>query len=128
MPSNPLLLAIVELGGYPNLVPLYQAAGFRVETLASMRKALAWLKRECPAVVVAEFNFDPMFRDRMGNLESLLATLQRRRCGARVVVLSEKERRAHLERALERYTVFRVLELPVDARALDSAVRAAVAD
>jgi hypothetical protein len=64
----------------------------------------------------------------MGNLESLLATLQRRRCPARVIVLSEKERRAPLERSLERYTVFRVLEYPVDAAALEAAVRQAVAD
>ncbi|MES9976877.1 MAG: hypothetical protein ABW094_21700, partial [Candidatus Thiodiazotropha sp.] len=62
------LLALVELGGYPNLVPLYQRYGYRVEMVNSVRKAQAWLKRHRPSVVVAEFYADPQFRDRLSNL------------------------------------------------------------
>ena len=47
------LLSIVEIGGYPNYIPLYQQAGYGVETLNSMRKAMSWLKRNKPDVVVA---------------------------------------------------------------------------
>jgi hypothetical protein len=61
----------------------------------------------------------------MGNLESLLATLQRLKCAAPVIVFSEKERRAHTEKVLARYSVFRVFSYPVDAAALDAAVREA---
>ena len=41
-----------------------------------MRKAITWLRKNRPAVVVADFYFQPDFRDRVSNLESLLATVQ----------------------------------------------------
>ncbi len=37
------LLAIVELGGYPNLLPLYQLLGYQVDVVNSQRKARAYL-------------------------------------------------------------------------------------
>ncbi len=117
-----LLLSIVEIGGYPNFIPLYQSQGFRVETVNSMRKALAWLKRHQPDVVVAEFNFDPMFRDRMSNVESLLATLQRYKCEARVILLLEPERRSQLDKVLQRYPVAAVIEFPIDQALLEQAL------
>jgi hypothetical protein len=120
--SEKLLLSIVEIGGYPNFIPVYQRHGYKVETLNSMRKAIGWLKRQCPGVIVAEFNFDPMFRDRMSNVESLLATLQRYRCEARVVLLLEPERRPQLEKVLQRYSVAAVVEFPVDEAKLASAL------
>ena len=33
------LLSIVELGGYPNLIPLYQSLGYTVDVVNSQRKA-----------------------------------------------------------------------------------------
>ncbi len=114
------LLSIVEIGGYPNFIPLYQQAGYAVETINSMRKAMSWLKRNKPDVVVAEFNYDPMFRDRMSNVESLLATLQKQKCNARVILFIEKERRPHLEKVLKRYTVDAVLDFPIDEESLRS--------
>jgi hypothetical protein len=71
------LLAIVELGGYPNLTPLYRKLGFELEVVNSQRKAQAALKRRVPDVVVAEYNFQSDFRDRTSNLETLMARLQR---------------------------------------------------
>jgi hypothetical protein len=87
-----------------------------------MRKALAWLKRNKPEVVVAEFNFDPMFRDRMSNVESLLATLQRYKCEARVILLLEPERRSQLDKVLQRYPVAAVIEFPIDQALLEQAL------
>lgn len=112
------LLSIVEIGGYPNFIPLYRQAGYAVETLNNMRKALAWLKRNDPEVVVAEFNYDPMFRDRVSNVESLLATLQRNSGRSRVILFVETERLPHLEKVLQRYSVDAVLEFPIDAERL----------
>ena len=51
------LLSIIELGGYPNFTPLYQQAGYTVESVTSVRKALGLLKKINPDVIVAEFNF-----------------------------------------------------------------------
>ncbi|MCG7876116.1 MAG: hypothetical protein AB2672_09260 [Candidatus Thiodiazotropha endolucinida] len=106
------LLALVELGGYPNLVPLYQRYGYRVEMVNSVRKAQAWLKRHRPSVVVAEFYADPQFRDRHSNLESLLATLQRYQANAKVIVLLDKKHLDNLEKVKQRYPVHAVLTFP----------------
>ncbi|MES9827945.1 MAG: hypothetical protein ABW201_06765 [Candidatus Thiodiazotropha sp.] len=108
------LLALVELGGYPNLVPLYQRCGYRVEMVNSVRKAQAWLKRRRPSVVVAEFYADPQFRDRLSNLESLLATLQRYQANAKVIVLLDKKYLANLEKVKQRYPVHAVLTFPLN--------------
>ncbi|MEW8084211.1 MAG: hypothetical protein AB2745_11815 [Candidatus Thiodiazotropha endolucinida] len=108
------LLALVELGGYPNLVPLYQRNGYRVEMVNSVRKAQAWLKRHRPSVVVAEFYADPQFRDRLSNLESLLATLQRYQANAKVIVLLDKKHLDNLEKVKQRYPVHAVLTFPLN--------------
>ena len=71
--AKPSLLAIVELGGYPNLTPLYQSLGYTVDVVNSQRKARSLLKKSMPDVIVAEYIFQSDFRDRTSSLESLLA-------------------------------------------------------
>ena len=118
------LLALVELGGYPNFIPLYQRYGYRVEMVNSVRKAQAWLKQHRPKVVVAEFYADPQFRDRLSNLESLLATLQRYTCDAKVIVFLDHHYLDHLERVRARYRVDAVFTFPIDETALSDALKA----
>ncbi|MCP4994461.1 MAG: hypothetical protein GY934_11850 [Gammaproteobacteria bacterium] len=112
--SPPLLLAIVEMGGYPDFTPLYQRLGYRVEKVHAVRKAQAWLKKNQPAVVVTEFYFDPEFRDRMSNLESLMASLQRYAPAAEVIVFIEKAHHSRLEMVKQRYPIKGALDYPVD--------------
>ena len=82
--DKPRLLAIVELGGYPNFTSLYRRLGFEVTFVNSQRKAQAYLKKQLPEVIVTEFNFQSDFRDRTSNLETLMARLQRYPgCGCR---------------------------------------------
>jgi len=121
------LLAIVELGGYPNFTPVYRAAGYEVVMATSMRKALGLVKKHRPELVVAEFNFQSDFRDRTSNLESLLATLQTRCPQTRVIVFYEKEHTAHLDRLRGRFPVARVLPFPIDPESLREAIEAAAA-
>ena len=116
------LLAVVEMGGYPNFTPLYQRMGYTPELVKSVRKAQAWLKESKPAVVVAEFNFDPEFRDRMSNLESLLATLQRYECDSRVIVLIEKDHMPRLDKVTQRYSIFEALRFPVSEQDMQAAL------
>ncbi|MBT2970459.1 MAG: hypothetical protein B6D72_09775 [gamma proteobacterium symbiont of Ctena orbiculata] len=116
------LLALVELGGYPNFVPLYQRSGYRVEMVNSVRKAQAWLKRHRPKVVVAEYYADPQFRDRISNLESLLATLQRYGVEAKVIVLIDKKYLQNLEQVKQRYPVHAVLSFPIEAAGMQAAL------
>ncbi len=124
MSRMPSLLAIVELGGYPDFTPLYRRSGYIPHVESSMRKALSWLKRNPPAVVVAEFNYQSGFRDRLSNLESLMAAVQRHAPDAEVVVFYEPETRHQLERLQTRFAFAAALPYPVDPDRLEAALRA----
>ncbi len=121
----PRLLGIIELGGYPNLMPLYNRLGFDAELVASQRKAQAALKRRLPDVIVAEYNFQSDFRDRTSNLETLMARLQRHP-QVRVICIYQAEFRHKLDSMLERFPVFAALPLPLDEQAMEDALRRAM--
>ena len=106
------LLAIIELGGYPDFTPLYRELGFSVETCTSMRKALASIKRQAPDTIVCEFNFQSDFRDRTSSLESMIALVQRNP-EIRTLVIMEPEHRMQFARIRECYDFHVALELPV---------------
>ena len=111
--NRPLLLSIVELGGYQNLTPLYQRAGYEVVTAPSVRKALGILKKNTPALVVAEFNYQSDFRDRTSSLESLLAAVQRHP-EIRVIVLYDPEFEHQLAKLRSIYPFIVPVSFPVD--------------
>ena len=123
--AKPLLLAIVELGGYPNFVPLYQRIGCEVLIENSMRKALALMKRRQPAIVVAEFNFQSDFRDRISSVESLMAIAQRLP-GTRVIVFYEPEFDHQLDKLRARFRFFRTLAFPINEEQLRKVVTEAL--
>jgi CheY-like chemotaxis protein len=106
------LLSVIELLGYPNLRPVYERLGFQVMTEFSVRKAIALLRKEKPAVIVADFYFQPDFRDRVSNLESLLATAQSHK-DVKVLVLYESAHEHALERLRARFRIDAALTLPV---------------
>jgi hypothetical protein len=108
-----LLLSIIELGGYPNFAPLYRELGYEVVVETRMRKAIGFLKRRTPDVIVAEFNFQSDFRDRTSSLESLLAVVQRRP-EIRVIVFYEQEYLPQFEILRARLPVHHALAFPVD--------------
>lgn len=116
---SPVLLSIIEIGGYPNFSALYQQKGFAVEQVESMRKASKLLKKVKPAVVVAEFNFQSDFRDRTSSLETLMAMVQRIP-DCKVIVFYEQEQRPQLERLLAVSEVFATLTFPIDQAALST--------
>lgn len=122
---SPRLLAIVELGGYPNLTGLYRSLGFEVEVVVSQRKALAALKRSVPDVIVAEYNFQSDFRDRSSNLETLMARLQRHP-GCRVIVFYQTEFADKFQRFTDRFELFETIPFPVDPARVEQALRRAI--
>ena len=109
----PLLLSVVEIGGYPDFSPLYARKGFEVERADSMRKATKLLKKVQPTVVIAEFNFQSDFRDRTSSLETLMAVIQRIP-GCQVIVFYEKEQYLQLQRLLEVFEIFATINFPID--------------
>ena len=114
----PRLLAIVELGGYPNLMPLYQKLGFSVEMANSQRKARGLLKKSQPDVVVAEYIFQSDFRDRTSNLETLMAVLQRHP-EVRVIVFYLPEQAEKLAILEARFPLFAKVPFPITAEKLE---------
>lgn len=116
------LLAIVELGGYPNLLPLYQRLGFEVEVVNSQRKARSILKKGVPDVIVAEYIFQSDFRDRTSNLETLMAVLQRHP-QVKVVVFYLPEQAAKLALLEARFPLFAKIALPSTADKVEAVLR-----
>ena len=94
-------------------MPLYRELGYEVVVETRMRKAISFLKKRTPDVIVAEFNFQSDFRDRTSSLESLLAVVQRTP-GIRVIVFYEKEYRPQFEVLRARLPVHQALSFPVN--------------
>jgi DNA-binding NtrC family response regulator len=117
----PRLLAIVELGGYPNLTGLYRRLGFTAEVVASQRKAQAYLKAQIPEVIVAEYNFQSDFRDRSSNLETLMARLQRHP-QVKVVCFYQLEHQEKLAAMQARFPLFETIPFPVDPTRVEAAL------
>ena len=119
--NKPVLLSIIELGGYPDFTPVYQQAGYQVETSRSMRNAIKTLKKLKPAVIVAEYNFQSDFRDRTSSLESLLAVVQRLP-DTRVIVFYEEEFATQFQRVSSRFPIHKAIKFPVDVEELKAAL------
>ena len=58
---DPVLLSILELGGYPDFSQLYQSQGYEVVIMPSMRKALRFIKHNRGDGIVAELIFNQIF-------------------------------------------------------------------
>ena len=97
------LLAILELGGYPNFTSLYRDLGFEVEFVTSQRRAQTRLKKSVPDV---------------------MATLQRHP-GTKVIVFYQPEHADKFERLNSRFPIFAALPFPVDAEELERQLRRA---
>ncbi len=115
------LLAIVELGGYPNLVPLYQRLGFDVTVVTSQRKARTWLKKHQPDLVVAEYNYQTDFRDRSSNLETLTAVLQPRP-ETKLLVFYPPQHQDVFDRFRQSHNVWKAIPFPVTEQAVNEAL------
>lgn len=124
-PGCPRLLAIIELGGYPNLLPLYRHLGFDTEVVNSQRKAQAALKRGLPDVIVTEYNFQSDFRDRTSNLETLMGYLQRHP-SVKVIAFYQPEFLTKLEAMTARFPLFAAIPLPVTEAAMETALMKAL--
>ena len=115
------LLSIIEVGGYPNFSSIYEAQGYQVTVLTTMRKVLKYLKKHTPDMVVAEFNFQSDFRDRTSSLESLMSMIERMP-NTKVIVFYDKEFKKQLARLEEHYHFHATLSFPIDVDDLQEAL------
>ena len=123
MPSR--LLSIIELGGYPNLLPVYQRLGFDVDVVNSQRKARSLLKKSVPDVVVAEYIYQSDFRDRTSNLETLMAILQRHP-QVKVVVFYVPEQAEKLALLEARFKLFAKIAFPISPSEVEAVLQRAL--
>lgn len=119
--SKPVLLAVSEVGGYPNFSPVYEKLGFEVIAENSMRKVLKLLKKKQPDVIVAEFNYQSDFRDRTSSLESMMSVVQRNP-QIKVVIFYDKEHKEQLAKLQARFTIDAALSFPFTEEQLAAAV------
>jgi len=119
--EKPVLLSIIELGGYPDFTSLYESLGYQVVKADSVRKAVKLIRKEKPRVMVAEFNFQSDFRDRTSSLETLLSSTQGV-TEADMIVFYEKEFEPQYQRFLESFEVAASLVFPIEEAQLRSAL------
>ena len=117
------LLSIIELGGYPNLQPLYKSMGFDVEVLTSQRKARSYLKTNSPDVIVAEYNAQSDFRDRSSNLETLVAVLQKKPA-TKLLVFYMPEQQDRFDVFCQSHQVDHAIAFPITEEKVQAALTA----
>lgn len=86
-----------------------------------MRKALSLLKKNKVDVIVAEFNYQHTFRDRLSSLESIIAVAQTD-TDIEFVVLYETEFDNHLEKLRQQYKFSAEIEFPVNEEKMVAAL------
>lgn len=115
------LLAITELGGYPDFSELYKESGFQVDSITGMRKAVRALKQNKHHVIVAEFNFQSDFRDRTSSLETLMAVTQQMD-NVKIIVFYEREYSHQFDKLRARFSFHAELPYPIDKEGLRTAL------
>jgi DNA-binding NtrC family response regulator len=117
------LLAIIELGGYPDFSSLYRREGYSPIVVSSMREALKYLKKNSPRLIVTEFNYQSAFRDRLSSLESLIAVVQRRP-QINVIVFYDRDFLHQFKRLETKYQFFHAMAYPIESARLEAALSA----
>ncbi len=107
------LLFFVDEGGFDDFTPLFISMGFDVDFEDSQRKAVKLAKKNTYQVLVAEFSYNPEFRDRVSNIESLLATLEGNSPEVKIIILYDEINQVQLEQLKQRYRIDTTLKFPI---------------
>ena len=112
------LLFFVDEGGFDDYTPLFVSMGFEVDFEDSQRKAVKLAKKNQYQVLVAEFSYNPEFRDRVSNIESLLATLEGHSPEVKIIVLYDEINQIQLNQLKQRYRMDHVLTFPINEQTI----------
>jgi len=112
MSTPPSLLMVNAFIGTAGYRKLYQELGYAVVAEWSERKAISLVRKKPPAVIVADFYHQTDFRDRLSNLESLLAAVQSAP-NTRILVFYETTHQAVLDKVSARLRIDAAFTLPV---------------
>ena len=119
--ANKKLLSVIELGGYADVLPVYQEFAYQVTQEYTTRKAISYLKKNQVDVIVAEFNYQHTFRDRLSNLESIIAAAQTRP-NVQFIVLYEREFENYLDKLRAQYDFSAEIVFPVTQEKMRTAL------
>ena len=111
---NNRLLFFVDEGGFEDYTPIFTQLGFAVDFERFRRRATQLAKKHQYQVLVAEFSYNPEFRDRVSNIESLLASLEGRSPKAKIVILYDALNQAQLDQLKARYRISCTLSFPIN--------------
>lgn len=112
MSTSPTLLMVNAFIGTAGYKKLYQELGYSVVAEWSERKAISLVRKTPPAVIVADFFHQTDFRDRLSNLESLLATAQASP-DTKILVFYEAAHQAALDKVRSRLRIDEALTMPI---------------
>ena len=117
------LLAVIEFIEHAQYPAIYKALGYDVTTEWQVRKAVILIRKMKPDVIVADFYFQSDFRDRLSNLESLLAATQLLQ-EIKVLVFYEPANEHVLTRVRERMRIDAALPMPATEAAISAVLQA----
>lgn len=117
MSTSPTLLMVNAFIGTAGYKSLYKEVGYTVVAEWSERKAISLVRKNPPAVIAADFYHQSDFRDRLSNLESVLAAVQSAP-NTRILVFYEPAHQAVLDTVRERLRIDAALTMPVNEAAL----------
>jgi hypothetical protein len=123
--SQVLLYSIVESPTHPDFSALYRRLGIEQLRLASMRKAIAELKKRPPELVVAEFFYgygNNYAGVNVSNLDVFLASKRKYAPEARVLVLVQPAELVFVDKLTELFPIAAVLSQPVTEEAMRTAL------
>jgi hypothetical protein len=119
------LLSIIEIGGYPDFSELYQKNGYEVFKINTMRKALSYLNKNSPNIIVAEFIFGPKYGSIISNVDSLLAKIASHFPETKLILFVDKMEVHHLDKLRQRYDdhiKIETLFYPIDKGLLETLI------
>ena len=116
------LLSVIEFIEHAQYPAIYKALGFDVTVEWQVRKAVSLVRKMKPDIIVADFYFQSDFRDRLSNLESLLAATQLL-TDFRVLVFYEGHNEHALDRVRERMRIDAALPMPATEEAIKSVLQ-----
>ena len=116
------LLTVIEFIEHAQYPALYKNLGYEVTTEWQVRKAVSLVRKIKPDVIVADFYFQSDFRDRLSNLESLLAATQLLK-DFRVMVFYEPANEHALDRVRERMQIDAALPMPASEEVIKAVLQ-----
>lgn len=118
MKTEKQLLLLSTFGTYPGFDDVFDKHQYQITKTKTLRKALSFVKKIKPDVIIAEFVYSPTYGSQLSNFESLFAAAQTTVPEAAFIALVHKEDVQHLKKVAGKFNNCQVLTFPVDKQQL----------